>query len=226
MPNSSFLRLAPAVCAGLTVTMFLATAQAQPAPAPAAPPPAAAAGAYAATAPPAYPGYPAPSYAPPPPGYTYAPPPTLRVPDNVSYEGGPIPAGYHLESRPRRGLVIGGAIVLGVPYVLGLSIASGQDFPNKTGWLVVPGIGPWITLAARHRSGCNSSDLCTGDAVDSATRTFLILDGLMQTAGAVMFITGIAAPRTVIARDFMGRLQLTPSSIGQTGYGARVIGTF
>ena len=197
------------------VTTSLVAAQAQPAPA-----------APASAAPPAYPGYPAPAYAPPPPGYMYAPAPVLRAPDNVPYEGGPIPAGYHLEDRPRRGLVIGGAVILGVPYVLGLSIASGQDFPNKTSWLVVPGLGPWITLAARHRSGCAVSDSCSGDALDNVTRTFLVLDALMQTAGAVMFIAGIASPRTVIARDFVGRLRLAPTSIGQTGYGARVIGTF
>src|SRR5205823_3889287 len=101
------------------------------------------------------------------------------------------------ESRPRRGLLIGGAVILGVPYVLGLSIASGEDFPNRTGWLVVPGVGPWITLATRHRAGCGGSDSCTGDAIDAATRTFLVLDGLMQTAGAIMFISGLAAPRTV-----------------------------
>src|SRR5207248_3193025 len=119
-------------------------------------------GAYPATAapPPGYPVYAASPYAPPPPGYAYAP--ALRVPDSVPYEGGPIPAGYHVESRPRRGLLIGGAVILGVPYVLGLSIASGEDFPNRTGWLVVPGVGPWITLATRHRAGCGGSDSCTG----------------------------------------------------------------
>jgi hypothetical protein len=122
--------------------------------------------------------------------------------------------------------LIGGPIILGVPYVLGLTITSAENFPNQTGWLAVPGIGPWITLAARHRDGCTTSSTCTVSTVESATRTFLILDGIMQTAGAVMFIYGVSSPRTVVARDFVGRLRLAPDSIGGRGYGAQVIGTF
>jgi hypothetical protein len=197
-------------------------------------PPPAAAAPYPAAAPP--PGAPPAAYPPPPAGYAYPPPgyaayPTpLRAPDSVPYDGGPVPAGYHVEERPRRGLLIGGPIILGVPYILGLTVASSENFPNSTGWLVVPGIGPWITLAARHKStnctGSSSFSDCVDSSLDSATRTFLILDGLMQTAGAVMTIVGIASPRQVVARDFVGRLHLAPSTIGRTGYGGFVTGTF
>ncbi len=73
---------------------------------------------------------PIPGYAyPPPPPYGYPPPaygvyPTpLRAPESVPYNGGPVPAGYHIEERPRRGLIIGGAVTLGVPWVLGITFA-------------------------------------------------------------------------------------------------------
>lgn len=204
-------------------------AAAQTAPAPAAYPPAAAPA-------PTYAGYPPPAaYPPPPPGYAYAAPgyagyPTrLRAPDSVPYEGGPVPAGYHVEERPRRGLLIGGPIILGVPYVLGLAVASGGNFPNSTGWLVVPGIGPWLTLGLRHKSSSTCSDSsslgdCVDTTLDGATRTFLVIDGFMQTAGAVMTIIGIASPRQVIARDFVGSLHFAPSPIGRTGYGGLITG--
>jgi hypothetical protein len=210
------------------------SAPAQPAPPLAAPPPAPP----GATPPPGayppsgYPAYPQPgAYPPPPPGYAYAYPAAPRAPESIPYDGGPVPAGYHVEERPRRGMLIAGPIVLGVPYVLGLTVASSENFPNSTGWLAVPALGPWITLAARHRSGsCTDSfnGTCANfdSTVDSTTRTFLILDGLGQTLGAVLFIYGLASPKKVVARDFVGSLHLAPSKIGRDGYGGFVTGTF
>ena len=227
----------------------LANAQGQPpagaappaaAPAPLAAPPPAPPGAAAppvaappGAAPPGY-YYPPPGgYPPPPPGYAYPPGygyPALRAPDNVPYEGGPVPAGFHVEQRPRRGLLIAGPLVLGIPWVLGLTIASDENFPNSTGWLVVPALGPWITLAARHHStNCATSTTysnCIDEGLDSVTRTFLVLDALAQTAGAVMLIYGIASPKKVMVRDFASSLQLLPAPIGRTGAGGLLIGEF
>ena len=146
-----------------------------------------------------------------------------------------MPAGYHVEERARRGPTIAGAVVFGVPYVLGLTVASSENFPNSTGWLVVPVLGPWITLAARHRSNlygcstdtfgsCSSSGL--DDSLDSTTRTFLILDGLTQATGAILFIYGVASTKKVMARNFVGSLQLTPARIGRDAYGGFLTGRF
>jgi hypothetical protein len=223
--NFRFVQLALGASTLCLSAAWSSLAAAQAAPPPAAYPPAAA---------PA-PGYPPPAgYPAPPPGYAYATPgygPRLRAPDSVPYDGGPVPAGYHVEERPRRGLLIGGPIILGVPYVLGLAVASGGNFPNSTGWLVVPGIGPWLTLALRHKSSTTCSDSssfgdCVDTTLDGATRTFLVIDGFMQTAGAAMIIIGIASPREVIARDFVGRLHFTPSPMGRAGYGGLVTGAF
>jgi hypothetical protein len=124
--------------------------------------------------------------------------------------------------------LVAGPILLGVPYALGLSLAGGQSFPNSTGWLYVPGIGPWLALAARHKSGCGagSDSACVDSGTDDATRTSLILDGFMQTGGAIMFIVGLASPKKVIARDFVGSLHFAPSTMGRAGYGGFVWAEF
>jgi hypothetical protein len=208
---------------------------AAPAPAPAAAAPAAPAAPAAAapTAPPA--GY---AYPPPPAGYAYgypAPPPTLgayptplRAPESVPYNGGPVPPGYHVEERARKGMVIAGSIVLGVPWVLGITIASGYDFTNQSGWLVVPALGPWITIAARKTDTiCSYAGTSVSNCPeDNSVRTLLILDGLTQAAGTIMLVYGLASSKKVIARDFVGSLHFTPAPMGKLGYGGVLSGEF
>ena len=203
-----------------------------------------------ATAPPASPAPVAPAASPPPAGYAYPPPPPgyayaypaptaygltyptpLRAPESAPYNGGPVPAGYHVEERARRGMLIGGAVVLGVPWVLGLTIASGYDFSNQSGWLVVPALGPWITIAARKKETICSYDSGGGysscyDETDNSVRTMLILDGLTQAAGTIMLIYGLASSKKVVTRDFVGSLHFTPAPIGKLGYGGVLSGQF
>jgi hypothetical protein len=141
-----------------------------------------------------------------------------------------VPEGYHVEERARKGAIIAGAVILSSAYALGLTVASSENFPNSSGYLAVPVLGPWITLASRHRdvTTCTSDGFC--DSVDSTddstTRTFLILDGLTQATGAVLFIYGLASPKKVITRDFVGSLHLTPSAVGRFGYGGVLTGSF
>jgi hypothetical protein len=202
----------------------------------AAPPPAPVGAAPTAPPPAAPPGY---AY-PPPPGYGYqqpyavAYPTALRPPDVVNYDGGPVPAGYHVEERPRKGLIITGALLTGVPWVLGITFAGGAkpSFENQTGWLVLPVLGPWITLATRKTSECtttyagSSSTYCYDNGDEGAKRTLLVFDGLLQATGAVLFIAGIASPKKVVARDFVGKLHFAPAPMGKTGYGGFVTGEF
>ncbi|HKO47865.1 MAG TPA: hypothetical protein VJV79_09080, partial [Polyangiaceae bacterium] len=168
------------------------------------------------------PGY---AYAYPPPAYgVYAQP--LRPPESVPYNGGPVPPGYHVEERARRGLIIGGALTLGIPWALGLAFASGSDFPNNTGWLVVPALGPWITLATRQKETiCYGTGNCVNE-VDNGYRTLLVLDGLTQAAGAVMLIFGVSSTKKVLARDFVGNLHFAPAPMGKLGYGGVLSGEF
>jgi hypothetical protein len=118
-----------------------------------------------------------------------------------------------VEERVRRGPVIAGSIVLAVPYVLGLLAASGDDFSNQSGWLTVPVIGPWATLAAREKDCDFGVDY---DECNDGVQTLLIMDGLMQATGAAFLIWGVAAPKKRLVRT--DAWSFTPARIGR-GYG-------
>lgn len=172
--------------------------------------------------PPGY-GYPPPGYGYPPPGYGYAPPP--NQPPHWE-PGDPAPPGYHVEEKPRTGLVIAGAITLGVPYVIGLSFASSYNFGNSSALLIVPGIGPWLTLAL-HKDRCGSSSIESGfDCMnDGFVRAYLTIDGIAQTTGAILLILGIAAKKEHLVRD-QSAIVVTPVQMGRDGHGLAVIGRF
>jgi hypothetical protein len=243
--------------AGLASTVVLTSVAvsaqgAPPAPAPTAPvaqqqaaPAAPVAQQQVAPAPPGYAPAPAQGYAPapaqgyaqpgePPPGYAWrAQPVEMRY-----VEGRPIPQGYHVETRARKGLVISGSIVFGVPYLLSMSVAASSHYqPDR--WLYAPVVGPFINLATRAddcnpngTSGTSSQFNCSDD---SGVRFFLMMDGLMQVAGATMFVLGLALPTTLLVRDdapYVGKkgnqlaVTVQPYATGRSGYGLGVVGIF
>lgn len=175
-------------------------------------------------APPGYPpqGYPPPEYAPPgypPPGY--APPPyyvpLVAGPAQLDFnEGDPVQPGYHLEKQKRRGFMVGGGVTFGSLYflsILGGSIGGvGSDKSSDANWLFVPFVGPFVAAGPAHGSD----------------RTFLIIDGLLQTGGATLFALGIFLPRTVQVRNQSSkRLVLpTPMSFGRGSAGLGFLGVF
>lgn len=181
---------------------------------------------------PPYPGYPPPGYPPagyPPAGYPpgyypyYYPPPNAAPPprERPYVEGRRVPPGYTVEERVRRGPIIAGSIVFGVPYMLGLLTASADDFPNHSGWLAVPVVGPWVTLVSREETcdaGFDYEDEveyeCRGT---DPVQTLLVLDALMQTTGAVLFVWGVSSSKKVLVRDDVA-WSLTPARVG-SGYG-------
>jgi hypothetical protein len=169
----------------------------------------------------------------PPPGaymvpYGY-PPPTASRPATLPYEEGqPVPEGYRVVSKPIRGLVIAGSVTTGAMWILGVSIASGGGFANGSGWLVLPVLGPWVAMGVRRSSCAGRSNLvdtatCTAD--DSLLRTVYVMDGLVQAAGAAMFIAGLAATRTELVRTDMAKVTVTPMPVG-SGYGLGAFGRF
>ncbi len=212
---------------------------ASPAPLPAPPPaPAPQAGAPAAApAPAAEPApAPAPAAAPyvPPAGYRLVPddePPReeaserRRAKDRPYEDGDPVPPGYVVRERPRRGLVIAGSIVTGVPWVLSVTAASASDYENKTGFLLVPGVGPWLMLLAggARDKDCGDNDFCSGSR--AGLRAVLVFDGLVQSAGAAMFLVGLMAPRKVLVPAPV-EVSVLPMQLSRDGYGIGAVGTF
>src|SRR5690349_6035627 len=128
--------------AGIAVTSILG-AQTPP-PLPPSPPPQAAPPVYAPA-----PGEPAPGWSPGYPPGAAGPYRGMPGPMELRYvEGRPVPPGYHPETRIRKGLVISGSILLGVPYFLSLSVAaSSKNTADR--WLYAPIVGPFADLVAR-----------------------------------------------------------------------------
>ncbi|MEO5726602.1 MAG: hypothetical protein ABI134_33315 [Byssovorax sp.] len=171
------------------------------------------------------PGYAQPGYGPPPPGAYYAPAPGYpgapMGPKVLDYEeGDSIPAGYRTGTRVRKGLVIGGSVMLGVGYLITIMAAGiGQavnevaDGNKDFGPLLIPVVGPFVGMA--------TTDPSTGGAFGLA---FL---GTVQTAGLAMLIGGIAAPKTVLIRNEVGNVKFTVlPQVGATSAGLGVVGSF
>jgi hypothetical protein len=154
-------------------------------------------------------------------------PPDMEVPYE---EGQRIPPGYRLVEKPRRGLIIAGSVVTGVLWAISTTGAVGADFDDHSGWLLVPGIGPWLMLlAGGGRDHCTtvtysggSSSSCTSN---SGLRAMLTLDGIGQTAGAIMFIAAFAIPSKRLIRQDV-TVSVLPTRVGRDGYGLGVVGAF
>jgi hypothetical protein len=158
-------------------------------------------------------------------------PPGMELPYE---EGDQIPSGYRLSSQPRKGLIIAGSIMTGAAWTFSLMGAVSSNFDNKSGFLIVPVLGPWLMLAtggaSDRKSTCSAADsgYCSDYEYDqnrSGLRSVLVLDGLVQTAGAAMFLAGVAFPRKRLVRTDV-TIGFAPTPMGERGYGATAVGTF
>jgi hypothetical protein len=132
----------------------------------------------------------------------------VQLAETLPYdEGQPIPPGYRVRRSINKGLVITGSAVLGAPWALGVSIAGNDKFSNQSGWLIVPVVGPLITLALRN--DCVTREYYSG-CYDDGTRGMLILDGLTQAAGLTLMVLGVAVPKTQLVQSGFVALQLAP----------------
>lgn len=137
-----------------------------------------------------------------------APPVDLKLrPPLLPYrEGMPVPPGYVVQTRANGGLIAGGLVGLGITYVVGLVVASGEDFGNGTSWALVPVIGPWGAIGARKYS-CKANDIpaakkCVQAAVGEVrTVTFLAVDGIGQMAATVVFLAGLLSSSDELLRE-------------------------
>jgi hypothetical protein len=138
-------------------------------------------------------------------------------------DGMPLPPGYHLEERPRRGLVIAGWLAAGIPYGLGLTFAASSNFENESGWLAVPFLGPWLTLENRDY-GCDDDEADDRSCLEDAVIAPLIMSGIAQTAGGTLLLVGYLATKTYAVRNDVSYVVL-PSRVG-SGYGLTWAGEF
>lgn len=132
-------------------------------------------------------------------------------------EGEPVPPGYHAETRIRTGLVVGGAVTFGCFYLLtvlvGAAISDTSRYSSSDSGelLYVPVAGPFLQMTKTDSSTLN---------------VMLAIDGVAQAAGATMLIVGLTSPKTVLVRNDLGEVRLTPMRMGQNGGGLGIVGTF
>jgi hypothetical protein len=124
----------------------------------------------------------------------------------------PKPIAYQVEEprslgRPRYGLIIAGAAILGGSYLASTSVALRSEE-----WrLAIPLAGPFFEA---HHVGSSDGLLVAG----------LIFDGLVQTTGAVLIIVG-AASRHKVRRYDRASVSFAPSA-GVHGAGLAAVGRF
>lgn len=172
-------------------------------------------------------GYPPPGY--PPQGYGYPPQAYGVPPPSLPYrKGDRVPAGYHVEEKPRKGLVVTGVLLTAIPYAFGLFAATAANFDNQSGWLAVPYLGPWLTIGRRSYGDCDrtagsshETARCAGDVLAAVG---LVFDGVVQAVGGTLLLVGVLTPKEELVRDGQS-LRVTPIRIG-SGYGLGMRGAF
>ena len=137
---------------------------------------------------------------------------TTYVPQSVAMSGPeeitdfdferPVPMGYTMVHRPRKGMLIGGSVTFGVSYGISvLSAAIGEDISsgeNEAAALWIPVAGPFLQMA-----NTNSATL----------RVFLVGLGAAQTTGAILLYYGLTTKKRVLVRnDIVGSMMFTPTA--------------
>ncbi len=144
----------------------------------------------------------------PPPGW-YPPPLSYAPPPVEEFDGFNVPAGYHVETRPRVGLVVSGAVTLGVFYMLSVSVAA-RAKTSEGRWMAVPVLGPFAAMGA-HEDPCATKRGTEGAwACVDADPTLELFDGIGQIIGASLLTTGLVARRSVLVPDAFPRAVVPP----------------
>lgn len=148
-------------------------------------------------------------------------------PSRLPYqEGQPVPEGYRLRSGPRKGLVIGGAIVGGAAYGFGVVGALDSHFEDHAGYLLIPGAGPWLMLAAGSDppKRCPTQEACA-DGMPDYKPLFVVAAGVAQAVGMVLLVAGLTSKRRYLERQ-APEVSVVPAPLGQGAYGLGLVGAF
>ncbi len=120
----------------------------------------------------------------------------------VPYEGGQIPVGAQLISKPRGGLLTGGLVVAGVSYIpwLLVDIVAMTTVARQLGAglavfaglvLAIPVLGPGLTgISALASPPAGSADPTTG--------VVLLVDALLQGVGIALIATAYGSPERFV----------------------------
>jgi hypothetical protein len=132
--------------------------------------------------------------------------------------------------------VIAGYVVSGVGYGLAAVAAMTSGFSNETHWLMVPWVGPWLTLGLREYRECDAREGSETDPASEDESTDLacvgevfaimglVVDGILQGIGGALLASGYLATRPRLERQEFG-FTVLPLRV-QAGYGLSAVGTF
>lgn len=170
----------------------------------------------------AAPSVPPPQLNPPTLGDVLGGAPTSAIPEERSYEGGPVPPGYRVDRRSNDGLVRWGWIGLGVSYGLGAIVGLGAD--NGGGWMALPVIGPWAYLAARENSEPVGPYGSSSSSSDDNTAGVVMI-GLGQGISTLLLVIGYAGTKTLVPKGAPVAMTVTPV-VTRSTYGFGVAAAF
>jgi hypothetical protein len=141
-----------------------------------------------------------------------------------------VPGGGHVETARASGMLVGGGIAFALGWLpdfyMGIFSHPTGD-PEEDRWLIAPVIGPWVDLATRPSCqpvpGADQAgvDSCLDDKV---ARWAIIVSGILQTAGAVVFVLGLPAHAELVD-DGRPRASIVPVPVPGGG-GAAAVGAF
>src|SRR6478609_7956895 len=143
----------------------------------------------------------------------------------------PVPPGYRVEHRAATGIIVGGLATFGIAYSTALVLGASANFGDGTGWVAVPVIGPWAAIGARSYH-CSNDPLQANQCISGAfsevqTIAVLSADGVIQAAGAVLFVVGLASGHDELVRnDLPVSFRVLPRQVGADGVGIGIDGRF
>lgn len=129
-------------------------------------------------------------------------------------EGQPIPPGYRVETRARKGLIVGGAVTFGVLYLLSAftaSVAVDSGDSEEFGPLFIPVAGPFVAIGTTGAEGVGTFTL--------------VLDGVGQAGGVAMFIAGMVTEEKFLLRNDQAKISVTPMMVGDSSFGLGLRGS-
>jgi hypothetical protein len=129
------------------------------------------------------------------------------------------PAGYQLQTRPRWGWVIPGAILFTLGY--GLAVAYALEPGNQDEfWLFFPVVGPAarVSVEMAECDNCGFGRIAKRSGFAAVALTF-------QAPGAAMAIGGIVSPKKRFVRNDLASLTVVPMAV-PGGAGMGVTGKF
>lgn len=149
-----------------------------------------------------------------PPGQQplYTAPPQAQMPQQV----------VRYDLKPRVGMIIGGAVTLGVSWLMHSGIAAmaqavytETERPVREMWPnYIPVLGPWITMTT-----------LPNDSVRGLSMVGLAFSGLVQGTGLALLIAGAVSKQRVPVYAANQKIQLTPV-IGPASTGLALSGNF